>query len=94
MGAKKQRKIQTHKRKGALGYWNGLMKQNKYDPEHPALPQKEEVVLPPGCMSRIGNQKWASLIRWVEEQRKRDVSASSVLRVKCPAFQFLYEIEV
>ena len=44
MGAKKQRKIQTKKRKGALGYWNGLMKENKYDPDHPAFAQKEEVV--------------------------------------------------
>ena len=94
MGARKQRKNQTKKRKGALGYWNGLMKENKYDPDHPAFAQKEEVVLPPGCKSRIGNQKWASLIRWVEEQRKKDVSASCSLRVRVPAFRYLYELSV
>jgi hypothetical protein len=95
MGARTQRKKQTAKKHHSLGFWNGMMKQKRYSPDHPAFPEiKMESVSPPGGMSGIGNQSWRSLIEWVEEQRKREVSASSSLRVRVPAFQYLYELEV
>jgi len=95
MGARTQRKKQTVKKHHSLGFWNGMMKQKRYSPDHPAFPTRTtEVVSPPTGVPGIGNQSWRSLIEWVEEQRKKDVSASSALRVRVPAFQYLYELEV
>lgn len=89
MGAKTQRRRQTAKKHHSMGFWNGVMKQKRLAPKI-----KTESVLPPGCSSGIGDHSWAFIIRWVEEQRKKDVSASSSLRVRVPAFKFLYELEI
>lgn len=43
---------------------------------------QRKVVSPSTGVPGIGNQSWRSLIEWGEGEQKREVSASSALRVR------------